>query len=446
MKKQYMTPLTLFFTTSLLGTAGFFIYAFFTGAPAYDWLAMANNGKDTFCDFFMHLSFVADPEHLYSRAVNETGCFPPFAYLMYGFFYRLIARDSFIPANYHEVSHMDFALTICNYYSIISVFLLFLGIYLAGRRRPKLDVLLFFTLIFSVEFYQGGMENANSVILVLALILIALTLRKSQIAWQRELALILIAVCTGLKIYPAILGMLYIQERRYAEAIRLTIYGIFLFFLPFLCFGGLHGFQLWLGNVQTTMEMFSFGRIEYIKGLVFFVTRLLTGEDMVLSARLSPYFFLIVMLLLSCATRNRYRRVFFLCAIMTFFPANAYRYTLSYLAIPLIFFIKEYDGDRRPVTYITMLLYGLLFTLPVFWGVLTGFRLNLLGIFSEIDPGGGPMSTEMTFVEVYIYGVSYILLLFTTVTELAHQISARCRKQKKLLAQSVFPEKSKPVN
>ena len=36
------------------------------------------------------------------------------------------------------------------------------------------------------------------------------------------LALVLIAVCTGLKIYPAILGMLYIQEKRYAEAARLA--------------------------------------------------------------------------------------------------------------------------------------------------------------------------------------------------------------------------------
>lgn len=446
MKKRSITPVTLFFAVSLLGTAGFFVYAFFAGAPAYDWLAMANNGKDSFCDFFMHLSFVADPEHLYSRAVNETGCFPPFAYLMYGFFYRLIARDSVIPADYHEVSRMDYALTICNYYSIISVFLLLLGIHLAGRRRPKLDVLLFFTLIFSVEFYQGGIENANSIILVLALILIALTLRKSQAAWQRELALVLIAVCTGLKIYPAILGMLYIQEKRYAEAARLALYGVLLFFLPFPLFGGMDGFLLWLENVRTTMGHFEFGRVEYIKGLVFFVTRMITGENMFLSARISACFFLIAMLLLSGASRSRYRRVFFLCAIMTFFPANAYRYTLSYLAIPLIFFIKEYGGDRRPVTYITMLLYGLLFTLPVFWGALTGFQPNFLAFFRGIDLGEFLISTELTFVEVYIYGVAYILLLFTTVTELANQISARCRKQKNYWLNPCFLKKSKLVN
>ena len=65
---------------------------------------------------------------------------------------------------------------------------------------------------------------------------------------EKEAALLFIAFADGLKLYPAILGVLYLAEKRYREAGRLVVYGVVLFFLPF---GFLGSGWIFLRNISA---------------------------------------------------------------------------------------------------------------------------------------------------------------------------------------------------
>lgn len=95
--------------------------------------------------------------------------------------------------------------------------------------------------LISEAFIFGVTERGNSVMIVCILLMLALDLRKSRIAWHRELALVMIAIAAGVKIYPAVFGCLYLFEKQWKQAGRLLCYGILCFFMPFLFFGGTDG-------------------------------------------------------------------------------------------------------------------------------------------------------------------------------------------------------------
>lgn len=404
----------IYFFISFLGIAGFIVYAFIAGGYALDWVALENNPKLNFIDFFMHISNVADRHALYGPKTGQNPVFPPLAYSMYYFFYRVLYRGTEPPQDMFEAMNMPHAMFIFLYYSLFISFLLFLAIHFAGdsARSAKTDILLFCSLILSTPFFAGGIAQGNTCVLVLILLIFAMTFRDSSNAVLKETALILIAVSAGIKIYPAIFGLLYLLERRYKEAIRLIIYGAVLFFTPFLLFDGVSGFKLWLHNISSQSGLMEYGRIQFVRGLVYTLLKGITGEEYTLVADISPYVFLMLMLVLSVISKNRYRRIFFLCSVMTFFANYSYRYALCYLALPLVLYIKEaVRPDNDALHRIMMILYGLLFTIPVWWGVITGFESSV-GTFTYI----------MTYVELYVYVVAYSLLLFMIVWEISSHV------------------------
>lgn len=413
--KKYVTPFSVFITVNAIGLLMYVIYNVVVGGIAVDWLLMENKDLN-FCDFSMHLRFVADPGKLYLRACDYEGCFPPLSYIMYLFFYRVLSRQGFMPESVDDAANMPYFHLVVLYYSLLVISVLFAGVFLYGSndKTKKKNVVLFFCLLFSVPFLAGTIFVANSTLLVMATLLIALKLRKSEKNVDREIALLLIAACAGFKIYPAVFGILYLLEKRYKEAVRLTIYGVMLFFVPFSFFGGVDGFKHWLGNVANTTNLDRYGRIQSIRGLLYSAMQhqgILGGE---LVLKLAPIVFFLIMLVLICVTKSDFRRLFFLCAIMVFFPNNAYRYTLCYLAIPLVSYFLEGDGNGDKydgIMCIEMFVYSMVFTIPMVFGIVTGFELTF------------PYYT-LTYVEMYVYVWAYLLLAFVTVHELVMQIKS----------------------
>ncbi|MBQ9783212.1 MAG: DUF2029 domain-containing protein [Clostridia bacterium] len=43
----------------------------------------------------------------------------------------------------------------------------------------------------------------------------------------------MIAVAAGIKLYPAIFGLLYVKEKRWSETLRLIAYGVLFFVVSF---------------------------------------------------------------------------------------------------------------------------------------------------------------------------------------------------------------------
>ena len=398
----------VFTTISIVGIALFLLYSVTFGRISFDWLCMTNKPQYMFLDYFKHVLYTADPAKLYENATGEWGCFPPFIYMVYYLLYHMTAFLGLTPEYWYDLMAVDQALTVFMYYSIFVAIAMLLSIQLWQKKSGAIR--LFICLILSAPFF-AGFERGNSIMLVFVILLVALKWRDDESHIKREIALILIAICAAIKIYPAIFGFLYIKDRRYKEGCRLLVYGIMFFFVPFVFFGGFNGFVHWLSNVNNTMVVFSIGRIEYIRGLVMTTAYLLTNSASTADylSLVLPNLFLIFLLGLFFASACKYRAVFFLCALMVFYPSNAFRYTLCYLAIPLVMFLMEHGDDilSDKLLIAEVICFALLFTIPTLFGFFTNFN----GIAFEKNP-------HLTYVELRLYVMAYVVLGMIVVHEL----------------------------
>lgn len=403
-----ITPFQLFVLIVFANLILFLAFALLKGARAWDWLLMENIDLK-FCDFGMHVAFSARGRELYYSVSPIAGCFPPLSYVMYWFFYRMLRRGEALPT-LTTITEMDYYYLAVLFYTLIVILLLLFGIMMFGANKKKSGVL-FMVLLVSVPFMAGGIFSGNSAVLTMAMLLIALKLREDESAWKREVALVLLAVCVGFKLYPAVFGLLYLTEKRWKEAVRLIVYSMILFFVPFAFFGGVYGFKGWLLNIRATMGINEYGRVQCIRGLIYTVATkfgLGIGEGVL---RFMPVAFMLLMILLACRTRDKFRRIFFITAIMIFFPTNAYRYTLCYLAVPMIFRFLESDTTGESGRGGTAWAYGedvcsaLVFAIPVLPGLITRFAMTF------------PYYT-LTYVELFVYIRAYLLLVVVTVHEI----------------------------
>lgn len=410
------TRYDLFVVVSFTGIVSYLVYALLAGAKAFDWLIMNNYGGWQFGDYFQHLVFMQDAKHVYANITGVWGTFPPLIYIFYSMLYRLTARDGNVTTNIIEYQLSHYSLLVFLFYSIFITLAFLYAIKLWKNKGPY--KMLFICLLFSVPFFAGAYERGNSCLIVVVLLLIALKWRNSDSTVKRELAMILIAVCSGIKIYPAIFGLLYLKEKRWKEAIRLVLYGVVLFFGPFIFFLGEDGFLLWFSNIVDTFKVDCVGRVQFINGVVSTLFFLTTGDEPneIIGSVIS-IFFLIAMIFLSFFSSNHSRTVFFLCAAMVFFPSNAFRYTLCYLAIPLVIELAERGNDKNGMFLTTLetVFFGLVFTIPTYWGVATLFQLN----FSDNYP-------RATYVEVWIYLMAYLLVAIMMIHELIAVLKNRC--------------------
>lgn len=411
-KKSFWTPYNIFTFVSLLGILTFFIIAVIKGKSMFDWIIMQNYGGKYFLDYFRHITATANPQNTYTYLTenfgSSWGCFPPLAYVFYWLIYRMTIYPGEMPENYIQLMNADYSLMVFLLYSVITVLLL-LYAFTLYKKQPHIKRA-FFCILCSVPVFAGALERGNMVFLVFSLLLIAINWMDSTSKIKRESALILIAICAGLKIYPAIMGLLYIKEKRWKEALRLMFYGIIFCFLPFLIFGGYKAFSIWLVNLNNTANAISFERLEYIGGLALQISSFLpisTSIKMGYIPVLLPLFFLLFMSYLFFTSKNKYRSIFYLCAIMTFYPSNAFRYTLVYLAIPLVMFLMERGNEKQNNVFITleMICYGCVFSIPTFFGILTNFKINM------------DKKSQLTDVELWVYLFSYILLMLIVVHE-----------------------------
>nr|AHF24751.1 hypothetical protein [uncultured bacterium Contig12] len=407
-----------FYLISLAGILLYFLLSLRYGNQLYIWMIQENEPGNRFSDYFAHLGMVADPRHLYENVGwDAMGCFPPLAYCMYFLLYKLTAVPGFLPGNWNQTETIPGALPVMTYYLIFNALFFFLAIGMTGVKSRKRDLAVFSLLMLSAVFAGSGYLAANSTMLVLAFLVVAFHLKDSGKALEREASLVLFALCVALKLYPAVFGLLFLKEKRYREFFRLILYSVILLFGPFAFFGGFRGFRFWLSHITSTMQFTDFGRMQYLTGIFHTGLKLLFGIENKTICAILTVAVCLVWTGLAWVSRSRYRQVFFLICIMVFFPANAYRYSLAYFSIPLIMYLKEDRpaGPRRWPGRLAMALYGLLYTVPVWW-------------LAVIPMSRRYQSYTLTSVEIYLYLVVYALiavLMAAEITARRHRSSDR---------------------
>ncbi|MCR4903662.1 MAG: DUF2029 domain-containing protein [Butyrivibrio sp.] len=367
-KIKNIDPLMFFSALSSIGIISFFVYAYFYKGVAMNWLVIENNSTWELSDHFRQVGFGSDIKNVYMKD-EPVACFPPLAYLFYNFLYNIN------PILADDEQWLFEALTLPYEPILVIMLMIFISVLLLGIvfkiLNAGIDKTIFFMLVtlFSVPFFAGAIERGNIIFLVLVMLLYALYYKDSDKPWQRECALILIAVAAAFKITPAIFGLLYLKEKRFKEAGRLVLYGILFFFVPFIFCGGIDGIFAFinvLGQQATEIPE----RWSCISGFVYytFLYKRIFGAKTI--TKLIQILFLVLMILGTLHADKKWKEAMYLTYILAFFSSTNYRYTLIYLFIPVVFLIRELRTDilaRTDFNYMLLIGFALIFTIPTWW-------------------------------------------------------------------------------
>ena len=380
MKRNRLDNYTVFLIISLSGTLLFLLVLLITGGNGAAWLAMENNFDNFLTDHFRHIAFASDMQHFYFNTMDAT--FPPFAYLFYYLLYR-INPHAWRVNEWEECRDYQYnPLT----YLILAILVVLLFRFLVDKLLPQYSKgkndLFVTAVVLSAPMMAGALERGNISFLTAVMLIAALYLKDSDKAWKREAALLLIAAASGLKLYPAIFGVIYIVEKRYKEGIRLLIYGLLVFLVPFIFCGGIPGL------IQYIKILFFFENQGYrswtnVRNYLLCLSDLLgqyeKSASFVKYFKLAENFYLFFCVISMFKTREKWKYVLYTSGIMAIYVPFSYRYTSVYMLIPLVIYLAQ---DKVKQKKIYSVLFALIFTVPVY-GMLTSLEADFF-IFTPI--------------------------------------------------------------
>ena len=312
-----------------------------------------------FVDFFDHVRrFYLGLDNVYAEGMHA--CFPPLAYCMYYLISRILYKDNINKPETINTSGSGMLL-ICMLTAIFIMFFIFAFFRLYHGKSIASKKWMAALFVCSYPFWLA-IERGNMSLLVLILLMYAMALKDSTKIWERETALLLFAMAAALKLYPAVFGLLYLISKRYKEAVRLVIYGVLFFFLPFVFFQGVHGFQIFLHNINAVGSGATGVTIVGICGRLGLKLGMSLERGHAVG-RIISYLYFGFVIVYSCHRKDTWRSVMFLTSLMIIFVSASGTYSLIYCVIPFICYMNELKEVRAytKVHYVYATLFVLIF-------------------------------------------------------------------------------------
>lgn len=376
----------LFLSILLGGIAASMMQVVITHGKAFQTLYF-HDTLNTFADLF---NIIPTPDYGGAKLYTEQSTiYPPMAYVISGLLGNFLLPDDLSNLLYLDLRNTQLGLMLPMLYTLLCVLPLF---YMLYRKMPgkEIEKILFpLAMVFSAPFLYL-FERGNILLITLVLVCIFMTGQQSKNRFLREVSLISLALAASIKIYPAILGLILLFDKRYKEAVRCVIYGMLFFFVPFLFFGGLSSAKLMLDNLTAYSQgdfMKSTGigfRVDY-SALLALLTLFTHGStELGLSIAASTLIPMAILLLgSSFFVEPRWKKVLCLTTLMVAVPGFSYTYTLVFFALPVLLYLQEPSRRKTDLIY-AVLLAGLF--IPLAFGETqffpffdTGYPLTLSG-------------------------------------------------------------------
>ena len=329
---------TIYLTIIIMGTLTIFkfILMIVSNGGFLSNLIWGVDDRKLFYDFWAHIRYcLLGGRNVY--AVDTNACFPPLAYLFYSLMAAICRYDNTKDYNEIESSNSGIVILMMTYIVFAVVLVVVIQSLLDDINKKYINmycILIMLSTIFSFAVYSGNISIG-----VCILLLAALYLRQKDGLICRELSLVLIAIASAFKIYPAVFGVLYLIEHRYKESVRLIIYGMITFFLPFAFFGGFGGIINFLNNAIAIS-----GNVTGIS-LTGVLLKILCGfvpSDLAMGiASVVNYIYLIVSIFVVIRRKVDWKSYTILCGLFFLFNKEVGYYCLIYLLIGFVFFIRE---------------------------------------------------------------------------------------------------------
>lgn len=365
-KKITSDKMNIFLMVSLSGTIVFFIWLIVSSdSQPFNWLVMEHNYNWQFSDFFRQIVYSSDLHNIYFNT-NDVP-FPPLAYMFFHLIYRLNPTKYNIDLfDWQKAELYQYNLLIFLMIEVINILLL---LHIVKKHLEKYNnkkVLVFFiSILLSAPFFVGVIERGNPALITLTLILYSLYYKNSDNKKMRQVSLILLAIATGFKLYPAILIVLWIKEKKYKDVKRFILYCLVFVILPFTFTGGINGFIKYSSNLLTNFSGNIINMWTSIEPFGYAISQTLNLGFNPIVTIVIKYLFLILGITLAIITKEKKKVLIPLATLMAVFLTLSYRYVSIYMIIPLIYFLKEDCSNYSKIDFTYILLFGLIFTIPV---------------------------------------------------------------------------------
>ena len=314
-----------------IGLVVLFVTMLFTNGRTFLDLTYSNK-KDTFFDFTFSM-LAAHSRKEYS------GMYPPFAQMFFHLLICLIPGYSSKMTVRKLISYPLGALYVLFFFICCTLFIAWIiDDQLNEKNWLKRCAILL--LVFSAPYiyeYQRG----NVLIIVVPLMCIFMFYYDSERLSVRVLASLALAVAAGFKMYPAILGMILLTERRWKQAIMSIIMGLAVLILPAVYFQGFSTLrQIAIALFSTTQEMTERG-VGHQVSLINLARMINQAFGCSLNERAFMFIMVVLMIVTYFLAKEKWQKAAVLCAAMVTWPSISFQYTMILMTLPLVMFFKD---------------------------------------------------------------------------------------------------------
>ena len=194
----------------------------------------------------------------------------------------------------------------------------------------------------------------------------------------KELSLISLAFAAGLKLSPALFGVILLINKKWKDSIRTVCYGLIAFFLPFFVFSGtfFSNIACFLRNIRLLTEKYA-NELENscaLRGMLNNISLSLGGNEFPsVSTTILKIVFLVLLVACVLLSKRKWEQIWALSLILITIPVYSGLYSLLYLLPAVVLFLNEEKHGRTDLILLVSLLFAF-----------NPFRFGILSMFYQI--------------------------------------------------------------
>lgn len=338
--KQFKRNKKLYiFSISILILFFFFIIGYIKDYDGNQAEIFAGKTNNYMADFYNIAKYSSDRDPYDNEIYGKKE--KPYLPLTYTFMYFNSKMADYNNQSSFDAGKSTFGLISSSVIMLIWSLILLIQVYsnIKGSNAEKFLVMI---VVLLSGVFLFSFERGNTVLLAAGLTMFYIFNYKNKNKFIRELSFISLAFAAGLKVFPAIFGLLLVFDKRYKEAVRLAIYGAMVCLLPFLFLqGGFSNISKMIANASE--NNFSYLTFKFYKyGLMYYIQYLnpATLYKIIPYFRIIKYVILVYSLFISYFEKDEFKKIAFISIILIFLPDYAGQYYGLYLIAPLVLYIN----------------------------------------------------------------------------------------------------------
>ncbi len=345
----------------------FFVMLYISNGRSFaDTIFKNSVGSDFFMDFFNSIRD-ASTKDVYKNHI----IYPPLVNIFFYILSKMIdpelAATSFAK---RSLLQRDYVCLFLYFVFVVLCMLMFVGMikkYLEKHNLQRFSFTFPVMLLFSYPMIYC-VQRGNIALLSLVFTMFFIFYRDSENKIIREISFVLLAIAAGIKIYPAIFGVLLLLEKRFKEAIRLVIYGLIFLIVPFFFYDGFESIK----DLIYNLSLFSDFSSEKISPAFVCVDIIAVYISMLFNIKFAVvYNFLLTVTYLSAAvilifSPKQWQKIWAICFMIMNYSSTGRTYILIFAIIPFIMFIVSEKFRKRDIPYYVIFLLLLIVIVPVY--------------------------------------------------------------------------------